>query len=121
MRMATASIAPLLRTVPVAEMSSPDFSFLQFPPVNCVDWLMTTVVPFTVRVRLGQSPERLRTVPLIVVVVGTGVVGGVGIGDGDGMGAGAVDGSGVGAGVGEGPGAGEGAGAELDPASCVTV
>src|SRR5215510_14617001 len=98
MRMATASIAPLLRTVPVAEMSSPDCRCLQFPPVNCVDGLVTTVVLFTVRVRLGQSPERLRTVPLIVVVVGTGVGAG-----------GAGDGSGV------------GAGAELDPASCVTV
>ena len=76
---------------------------------------MTTVVPFTVRVRLGQSPEKLRTVPLIVVVVGTGVEGGVGVGDGDAIGAGVGDGSGVGA------GAGEGAGVELDPASCVIV
>ena len=115
--MATASIAPLLRTVPVTEMSSPDCRCLQFPPANCVDWLVTTVVPFTIRVRLGQSPERVRTVPLIVVVVGTGVEGGVGIGDGDAMGAGVGDGSGVGAGVGE----GAGAGVELDPASCVTV
>src|SRR5215470_12146192 len=113
--MATASIAPLLRTVPVTTMSSPDCRCLQFPPENCVDWLVTTVVLFTVRVRLGQSPERLRTVPLIVVVVGTGVEGGVGIGDGDAIGAGVGDGSGVGA------GAGEGAGVELDPASCVIV
>jgi len=112
--MVTASIDPLLRAVPVTDMSSPDCRCLQFLPENCVDWLVTTLVLFTVRVRLGQSPERLRTVPLIVVVVGTGVEGGVGIGDGDAMGAG-VGGSGVGA------GAGEGAGAGLDPASCVTV
>jgi len=75
-------------------------------------------VLFTVRVRSGQSPERLRTVPLIVVVVGTGVVGVVGVvGLGDGLG----DGLGVGAGDGLGVGAGVGEGAGLAAASCTTI
>jgi len=82
---------------------------------------MTTVVPFTVSVKFGQSPERLRTVPLIVAIVGAGAGAGAGIvggvGAGDGLGAGAGDGAGAGAGVGE----GVGTGAEPETASCVTT
>jgi hypothetical protein len=96
-----ASTDPLLSTVSVAEMAVPDSRCLQFPPVNFVDWLVTMVVPFTVRMRSGQPPERPRTVPLIVMMGGTGAGGGVGVGDG--------------------VGAGEGAGAAPGPASWTTV